>query len=99
MEIIHDDEGKRFFSFVDNKEYNLEYNEINENLWQFNCSFISNIITNIKEINIRESLIEYAINFMKERNISLFESGSCYHVSDFLDKRNDLGYLLKYVLK
>ncbi|HEY8402562.1 MAG TPA: hypothetical protein VIK89_14940 [Cytophagaceae bacterium] len=99
MEIRHDKEERRFYAIYDDKEYSLEYNEVKDNLWEFMCPYIPSIVTNLKEIEIREKLIETAINYMEKHNIQVLDSGSCFHVRDFLDARKDLGFLIKYIIR
>jgi hypothetical protein len=98
MQIIHDKQEKRFYSIVDNQEYSLEYNIIQDNLWEFNCSYISNIVTNLKKRDIREAIIEYAIDYMEKNNVKIFESGTCFQVRDYLKKKKDLEFLVKFVI-
>ncbi|GAL85688.1 hypothetical protein MYP_2917 [Sporocytophaga myxococcoides] len=99
MNILHDSIERKFYTFIDDKEYFLEYNVVNDDLWEFTCNYISRIITNLKEINVRESIIEHALNYMKNNNIKLFESGSCFDVRDFIDRKKEIDYLLNYVIK
>ncbi len=99
MNILHDNIERKFYTFIDDKEYFLEYNVVNDDLWEFTCNYISRIITNLKEINVRESIIEHALDYMKNNNIKLFESGSCFDVRDFIDRKKEIDYLLNYVIK
>lgn len=99
MDILHDRTERKFYTFIDDKEYFLEYNVVNDDLWEFTCNYISRIITNLKEINVRESIIEHALDYMKNNNIKLFESGSCFDVRDFIDRKKEIDYLLNYVIK
>ncbi|MBO9702079.1 MAG: hypothetical protein J7604_17860 [Sporocytophaga sp.] len=99
MNILHDSIERKFYTFIDDKEYFLEYNVVNDDLWEFTCNYISRIITNLKEINVRESIIEHALDYMKNNNIKLFESGSCFDVRDFIDRKKEIDYLLNYVIK
>ncbi len=99
MNILHDSVERKFYTFIDDKEYFLEYNVVNDDLWEFTCNYISRIITNLKEINVRESIIEHALVYMKNNNIKLFESGSCFDVRDFIDRKKEIDYLLNYVIK
>jgi len=99
MNILHDSIERKFYTFIDDKEYFLEYNVVNDDLWEFTCNYISRIITNLKEINVRESIIEHALEYMKINNIKLFESGSCFDVRDFIDRKKEIDYLLNYVIK
>ncbi|MCR6640199.1 MAG: hypothetical protein NVV82_14720 [Sporocytophaga sp.] len=99
MNILHDSVERKFYTFIDDKEYFLEYNVVNDDLWEFTCNYISRIITNLKEINVRESIIEHALDYMKNNNIKLFESGSCFDVRDFIDRKKEIDYLLNYVIK
>jgi hypothetical protein len=98
MDIRHDVRQKRFYTVIDEKEYSLEYNEVEGRLWEFHCPYIANIVTNLKLRDVQEYLIEHALNYMARHQIQLFESGSCYHVKDFLDKKRDLQFLVKYVV-
>jgi hypothetical protein len=98
MDIVHDKQEKRFYTIVDNQEYSLEYNTIEYNLWEFNCSYISNIVTNLKKRDIQEAIIEYAINYMEKNDIKIFESGTCFQVRDFLKKKKDFEFLVKFVI-
>jgi hypothetical protein len=97
MDIQHDRRQRKFFILIGDMEYSLEYNEINESLWEFHCNFISNIGPNIKEREIRDKLIEYAIYYMTRNNVQMFESGCCNQVKEFLDKKKDFQYLIKYM--
>jgi predicted GNAT family acetyltransferase len=99
MEIQHDIRQKKFYTVdKDNNEYSVEYNEIKPDLWEFHCPYISNIVTNLKKRDISEAIIEYALYYMARNDIKIFESGSCFHVKDFLDKKRDLQFLIKYVV-
>ena len=99
MDITYNAQEKRFFAVEDGYEYNLEYNEVEKNVWQFNCSFLSRIITNIKELNIRERIIAFAIDFMEKNNIKLMDSGTCFDVTDYVKKQNNIRFLMDYVIK
>jgi hypothetical protein len=99
MDIQHDKRQRKFFTFMADIEYSLEYNEIEPTLWEFHCNFISNIGPNIKEREIRDKLIEYAIYYMTRNSIQMFESGSCNQVREFLDKKKNFEYLIKYMNK
>lgn len=98
MEILHDKRAKKFYTTIDGREYSLEYNEISSSLWEFHCPYIPNIVTNLKHRDIQEDLIEFALAHMAQHQIQLFESGTCYHVKDFLDRKSDLQFLVKYVV-
>lgn len=98
MDIQHDSKEKKFYTILDGKEYSLEYNIVSDNLWEFQCSYVPNIVTNLKYRDIQEYLIEHALDYMSKNQIQLFESGSCYHVKDFLDRKRDLQFLIKYVV-
>lgn len=95
MEIHHDPIHQKFYTLVDNKEYSLEYNEVEPRLWEFHCSFFLNEITKIKETEIRDQLIEYALYYMARNNIKLLESGCCHQVREFLDRQRQLEFLVK----
>lgn len=99
MEVWHDQEEKRFYTIVDDKEYSLEYTIAGENLWEFVCPYIPHIITNLKQLEIKDKLIEHAVGYMEKHNISIMDSGSCFQVRDYLDKRKDIGFLIKYVIR
>lgn len=98
MDIQHDRRQRKFYTLIDDKEYSLEYNELEPTLWEFHCPYIPSIVTNLKQRDIQEELIEYALHYMSRNDIRLFESGSCYHVKDFLDRKRDLQFLIKYVV-
>lgn len=97
MDIAHDIRQRKFYAFVKNKEYSLEYNELEPKLWEFHCPVISHIRDESMENSIEENLIEYALHYMSRNNIRLFESGSCHHVTDYLSRKRNLQYLIKYV--
>jgi hypothetical protein len=99
MDIIHDKTEKRFYTILDGIEYNLEYNILKADLWEFNCSYISNIVTNLKKRDIRDAIIEYAIDYMENNNIKIMESGTCFQVRKYLEKKKDFDFLFKFVSK
>ena len=99
MDINYDAQEKRFFTVQDGYEYNLEYNEVEKNVWQFSCSFLSRIVTNIRELYIRERIIAFAVEFMEKNNIKLLDSGTCYDVSDYVKRQNNLKFLMNYVIR
>lgn len=94
MNIQHDVRQSKFFTFVEGKEYSLEYNVLERDLWEFHCPFISNIVTNIKERDTREMLIEYALYYMDRNNIRLLESGTCHSVNDYILDREKFKHLV-----
>lgn len=96
MDIEHNLKQQRFSTIYNGREYSLEYNVVERSLWEFHCSYIPNIVTNIKLHEIQDRLIEYALRYMARNNIRILENGSCYHVKDYLDKAKDLQFLLKY---
>jgi hypothetical protein len=95
MNIEHDVRQMKFYTILDGKEYSLEYNVVEKNLWEFHCPFFLNEIDKIRERDIKEELIEYALRFMARNNILILESGSCHQVKDYLDRKKDLQFLLK----
>jgi hypothetical protein len=97
MDIQHDKRQRKFFTLIRDAEYSLEYNEVEDSLWEFHCSFISNMSPNIKEREIRDKLIEYALYYMTRNNIKMFESGCCNQVREFLDKKKNFEYLIKFM--
>jgi hypothetical protein len=99
MDIRHDKEECRFYTILDGSEYSLEYQKLQDNLWVFNCSFISNIVTNLKKRDIREAIIEYAINYMEKNDIRIMDSGTCFQVRDYLETKKDLDFLVKFVIR
>lgn len=98
MDIQHDVRQRKFYTLLDDREFSLEYNDVEPYLWEFHCPYIPSIVTNLKQKEIQEQLIDYALNYMLRNKIQLFESGSCFHVKDFLDKKRDLQFLIKYVV-
>ena|SRR5436190_21222909 len=98
MDIQHDVRQRKFYTILNENEYTLEYNEVAPDLWEFHCAFIPAIVTKLKEIEIQEQLIDYALHYMARNNIRLFEGGSCFHVKDYLDKKRDIQFLIKYVV-
>jgi predicted GNAT family acetyltransferase len=99
MDIFHNKEDRRFYTIIDDKEYSLEYNIIENNLWEFNCSYISSIVTNLKKRDIREALIEYAIDYMERNDIKIMDSGTCFQGRDYLEKKKDLEFLVRFVIR
>jgi hypothetical protein len=99
MKVFHDITENRFYTILDGQEYSLEYNVINHDLWEFNCTYISSIVTNLKKRDIRDGLIEYAINYMEANNIKIMDSGSCFQVRDYLTNKKDLEFLVKFVIR
>lgn len=95
MDIQHDARQQKFYVILDEEEYSLEYNNIDGRLWEFHCSFMFNEVTNLKEMNIRDRLIDYALHYMSRNNIQLLESGSCHQVKDYLNKRKEMEFLVK----
>jgi hypothetical protein len=95
MDIQHDARQQKFYTILEDREYSLEYNDVEPKLWEFHCSFMLNEITHLKEMEIRDKLIEYALYFMKRNNISLLESGSCHQVKDFMQRKREMEYLIR----
>jgi hypothetical protein len=95
MDIQHDPRQQKFYTIIDETEYSLEYNDLETHLWEFHCAFMLNEITYIKERDIRDKLIEYALYYMKRNNIKLLESGSCHQVKDYLHKKREMEYLVR----
>lgn len=93
MDVQHDIRQRKFYTVSKNTEYSLEYNELDSDLWEFHCSYVPE---GKKEHIVEEKLIEYAVYYMRRNRINVFESGSCHHVKDFLDKKSDLKHLIKY---
>jgi hypothetical protein len=95
MDIEHNLKQQRFSTIYNGREYSLEYNVVDSDLWEFHCPYIPHIITNLKLHEIQDNLIDYALRYMARNKIRILENGSCYHVKDFLDKAKDLRFLLK----
>jgi hypothetical protein len=94
MDIQHDVRQGKFFTIIHSEEYSLEYNEVDNHLWEFHCPLMPPGNPNAKKI--MNSLIEYGLFYIKRNNIRLLENGSCEQVRDFLKEKRELEYLVKH---
>ncbi|MFN6946731.1 MAG: hypothetical protein ACK4ND_17415 [Cytophagaceae bacterium] len=92
MDIHHDLRQQKFYSIIKGTEYSLEYNEIEARLWEFHCPYLPD---NKKEKEVLDTLIEYAIYYMKRNDIHMLEVGSCEHVKDYMERKEELRYLIE----
>ena len=85
MDIIHNEKEHKFFIHIGGEECSLIYSELSIKLWNFESTIVPE---KIKERKIVESVIEYAIAFVKDHNIKIL--ASCEEVQDFLFRHKDL---------
>jgi hypothetical protein len=95
MDIQHDARQQKFYTIIDGREYSLEYNYLESGLWEFHCFFIPNDLIHLKERDIEDGLIEYALYYMARNNIQLLESGSCPLVKNYLERKREMEFLIK----
>lgn len=89
MDIRHCEDEKKFSVEVAGSECVLTYKELSEKLWNFESTIVPK---DLSEKGIIEKMIEYAINFVKEKNIKILVS--CADVQDFLIRHKDLKNLV-----
>ena len=95
MDIQHDIRQKKFYTTKNEREFSLEYNEVEDNLWEFHCAYNSGLSAKDKEVIIQNNLIEYALRYMERNKIQILENGSCYSVKDYIESQKDLKNLVK----
>ena len=84
MDISHNESEQKFFVEVDGQECVLNYKELNEKLWNFESASVPSETQN----GILETMIAYAIDFVKNHNIKILVA--CSDVQDFLVRHKDL---------
>ncbi|WMJ73905.1 hypothetical protein RCC89_12135 [Cytophagaceae bacterium ABcell3] len=87
MDIQHDVRQGKFYAIVKGTEYSLEYNDLEPNLWEFHCPFLTG---SQREQEALDKIIEYAMYYMKRKGIRLCEVGSCSRVKDYLERKKEL---------
>lgn len=89
MDIRHNEREQKFFVKVEGTECVLYYKELNEKLWNFESTSVPE---SISEKGVVERMIEYAFNFVKEKNIKIL--AGCEAVQDFLINHKDMKSLV-----
>ncbi|MBX9852310.1 MAG: N-acetyltransferase [Cytophagaceae bacterium] len=84
MDISHNESEQKFFVKVDGEECALNYKELSEKLWNFESASVPNET----QKGILETMIAYAIDFVKNHNIKILVT--CSDVQDFLVRHKDL---------
>jgi predicted GNAT family acetyltransferase len=87
MDIRHNEKESRFFVRLKEGECSLKYKKLTERLWNFESTSIPENSGEIEK-NVLEEMIEYAINFVKEKGIKILVS--CYDVQDYLIRHRNL---------
>ncbi|GAL84423.1 hypothetical protein ACD_45C00740G0003 [Sporocytophaga myxococcoides] len=90
--IRHNEEERKFFTTVEGVECNLKYIKWNDLVWDFISSFIPQTLKQANEL--RSTIVEYALNFVKTKNARI--KASCTCVQDYLVEHPEYRSLIYY---
>lgn len=87
MDIRHNEKEHKFFVEVNRGECSLTYKELSSRLWSFDSTQVPERDSDLEKEAL-EKMIEYAINFVKEKDIKILVS--CSDVQDYLVRHRNL---------
>lgn len=87
MDIRHNESEQRFVVEVEGDECILIYKKLSERLWNFESTSTPENLTE-RQKRALEDMIQYAINFVKEKGIKILVS--CYDVQEYLIRHRNL---------
>jgi uncharacterized protein len=90
LEIQHNMDKRRFFTFVEGREAYLTYENDGENVLNFNHTYVP---FNLRGRSIAAQIVGYALEYAKENNFKVIPS--CSYVRVFIGKNKQYSDLVE----
>ena len=90
LEIQHNQEKRRFFTFVEERESYLTYDNHDDNVLNFNHTYVP---FNLRGRGIAAKIVGYALEYARENNFKIIPS--CSYVRVFIEKNKQFTDLVK----
>ncbi|MFZ0454729.1 MAG: GNAT family N-acetyltransferase [Ignavibacteriaceae bacterium] len=90
LEIQHNKDKKRFFTFVDGREAYLTYENDSNNVLNFNHTYVP---FNLRGRNIAAKVVGHALEYVRENNLKVIPS--CSYVRAFIEKNKQFSSLVE----
>ncbi len=88
LEIQHNKDRKRFFTFIEGREAYLTYENDSDNVLNFNHTYVP---FNLRGRNIAAKIVGYALEYARENNFKVIPS--CSYVRVFIEKNKQFSDL------
>ena len=90
LEIQHNKNKSRFFTFVEGREAYLSYEKNGENILNFNHTYVP---FNLRGRSIAAQIVGYALEYARENNFKVIPS--CSYVRVFIEKNKQFSDLVE----
>ena len=89
LEIQHNQDRKRFFTFIEGREAYLTYENEGENVLNFNHTYVP---FNLRGRNIAGKIVGHALEYARKNNFKVIPS--CSYVRVFIEKNKQFSDLV-----
>ena len=90
LEVQHNKERKRFFTFIEGREAYLSYVNDNDNILIFDHTYVP---FNLRGRGIAAKIVGYALRYAKENNFKVIPS--CSYVRVFIERNKQFSDLVE----
>jgi len=90
LEIQHNKNRKRFFTFIEGREAYLTYENDEDNVLNFNHTYVP---YNLRGRNIAAQIVGHALEYARENNFKVIPS--CSYVRVFIEKNKQFSDLVE----